>query len=134
MSELLRGRFRTRCLKCGSGAQLLTKPRGVPPQVRCCLKNLAVELPSGIQLSSGPTNVAPSQAGWQHTSSLRFRACRQGVPIPSYLLALAVGHLESRPLGPISAVWSEPEMVDAGAHEFAGRQGNGTAPLPRSHV
>lgn len=44
---------------------------------------------------------------------------KQGVPIPSYLLALAVGHLESRPLGPISAVWSEPEMVEAGAHEFA---------------
>jgi len=48
-----------------------------------------------------------------------FSACRQGVAIPSYLLALAVGHLERRELGPISAVWSEPEMVEAGAHEFA---------------
>lgn len=110
------------------GVQLLTKQRGVPPRMRCCLKDLAVELPSGIQLSSGPTHVAPSHVGCQHTSSLLFRACRQGVPIPSYLLALAVGHLESRPLGPISAVWSEPEMVEAGAHEFAGKQGNGTHP------
>jgi hypothetical protein len=42
------------------------------------------------------------------------------MPIPSYLLALAVGNLESRPLGPISAVWSEPEMVEAGEYEFAG--------------
>lgn len=52
---------------------------------------------------------------------------RQSVPIPSYLLALAVGNLESRPLGPISAVWSEPEMVEAGAHEFAGRWNIGRA-------
>ena len=42
------------------------------------------------------------------------------MPIPSYLLALAVGNLESRELGPISAVWSEPDMVEAGAYEFAG--------------
>jgi hypothetical protein len=41
------------------------------------------------------------------------------VPIPSYLIALAVGALESRELGPRSRVWSEPSMVDAGAYEFA---------------
>lgn len=41
------------------------------------------------------------------------------MPIPSYLLALAVGHLERRELGPITSVWSEPEMVEAGAYEFA---------------
>lgn len=46
--------------------------------------------------------------------------CRQAQAIPSYLLALAVGNLESRRLGPISHVWSEPEMVEAGAYEFAG--------------
>jgi hypothetical protein len=51
---------------------------------------------------------------------LYWMYCRQAVPIPSYLLALAVGNLESRELGPISAVWSEPEMVEAGAYEFAG--------------
>ncbi len=41
------------------------------------------------------------------------------MPIPSYLLALAVGELESRELGPISRVWSEPSMVAAGEYEFA---------------
>ncbi|KAK9797774.1 hypothetical protein WJX73_000383 [Symbiochloris irregularis] len=46
----------------------------------------------------------------------------QPVPIPSYLLALAVGELESREVGPITRVWSEPSMVDAGAHEFADTQ------------
>ena len=34
---------------------------------------------------------------------------RQPVAVPSYLIALSVGELESRPLGPCSAVWSEPE-------------------------
>ena len=40
------------------------------------------------------------------------------VPIPPYLLALAVGELEARELSPRSKVWSEPSMVDAGAFEF----------------
>jgi len=44
---------------------------------------------------------------------------KQPEPIPSYLLALAVGALESRRVGPRSHVWSEAEMVEAGAFEFA---------------
>ena len=40
-------------------------------------------------------------------------------PIPSYLLALAVGDLEFRPLGPRSGVYSEPSVVAAAAYEFA---------------
>ena len=39
--------------------------------------------------------------------------------ISSYLIALAVGQLESRKIGPRSSVWSEPTMVDAVAYEFA---------------
>jgi aminopeptidase N len=40
-------------------------------------------------------------------------------PIPSYLVALAVGELDFRELGPRSGVWAEPELVDAAAAEFA---------------
>ncbi len=40
-------------------------------------------------------------------------------PIPSYLLALAVGHLASRDVHPRCRVWAEPEVVEAAAHEFA---------------
>eukprot|EP00884_Botryococcus_braunii_P019549 jgi/Botrbrau1/6278/Bobra.0129s0023.1 len=43
---------------------------------------------------------------------------RQAVPIPSYLVALAVGDLQGKPIGPITTVWSEPSMVDAGVFEF----------------
>ena len=37
----------------------------------------------------------------------------------SYLIAFAVGKLESRKIGPRSHVWSEKENVDAAAFEFA---------------
>jgi leukotriene-A4 hydrolase len=46
-------------------------------------------------------------------------AFKQEVPIPPYLLALAVGNVEAREIGPRSKVWSEPEMVEAGAFEFS---------------
>ena len=49
-------------------------------------------------------------------TTFRFK---QDVPIPPYLLALAVGNVESRDIGPRSKVWSEPEMVEAGAFEFS---------------
>lgn len=44
---------------------------------------------------------------------------RQEQGIPSYLIAMAVGNLVSREIGPRSKCWSEPETVDAGAYEFA---------------
>ncbi|MBW1880027.1 MAG: M1 family metallopeptidase [Deltaproteobacteria bacterium] len=40
-------------------------------------------------------------------------------PIPSYLLALAVGDLASRDLGPRSRVYAEPATLEAAAWEFA---------------
>ena len=40
-------------------------------------------------------------------------------PIPTYLIALAVGDLDSRDLSPRSRVWAEPRTVEAAAHEFA---------------
>ena len=43
----------------------------------------------------------------------------QKVPVQSYLIALAGGHLESRKIGPRSHVWSEKEYVDKAAYEFA---------------
>nr|CAI11594.1 novel protein (zgc:85809) [Danio rerio] len=44
---------------------------------------------------------------------------RQPVPMPSYLIAIVVGALESREIGPRSRVWSEKEYVDEAAYEFA---------------
>ncbi len=43
-------------------------------------------------------------------------------PIPSYLLAIAVGDLFFAPLGPQTGVYAEPEVLAAAAHEFADTQ------------
>jgi aminopeptidase N len=40
-------------------------------------------------------------------------------PIPSYLISLAVGELEFRPLGERAGVFAEPALVDAARREFA---------------
>lgn len=42
----------------------------------------------------------------------------QTIPIPSYLIALAVGSLVSRQIGPITKVWAEKEQIEAAANEF----------------
>lgn len=43
----------------------------------------------------------------------------QKVPIPSYLLAIAVGDLYSKRVGPRSHVWAEKSVVDEAAEEFS---------------
>lgn len=40
-------------------------------------------------------------------------------PIPSYLIAIAVGDLAQRELGPRTSVWAEPSVVEKAAFEFA---------------
>lgn len=45
---------------------------------------------------------------------------QQNIPIPSYLIALVVGDLHSRAIGPRSKVWSEKEVVEAAEYEFTG--------------
>jgi len=75
-----------------------------------------VTVPSELTaLMSGERLVSeqhPTKAG-----KMVFRF-RQEIPIPSYLVALVVGALESRKIGPRSHVWSEKEVVDQAAWEF----------------
>jgi aminopeptidase N len=75
-----------------------------------------VTVPEGLTavMSAGP-NGDQSLADGRHL--FRFTMPQ---PIPSYLLALAVGRLEARDLSPRSRVWAEPETVAAAAWEFAG--------------
>lgn len=44
---------------------------------------------------------------------------RMNQPIPAYLMALAVGDVEFRSLGPRSGVYAEPELIEKAAYEFA---------------
>ena len=52
------------------------------------------------------------------TADHRVFAFEMPYRIPSYLIALAVGDLEFRSLGPRSGVYAEPEVVEAAAAEF----------------
>ncbi|KAK6488103.1 leukotriene A-4 hydrolase-like [Huso huso] len=52
-------------------------------------------------------------------SSRTIYRFRQAVAMPSYLIAIVVGALESREIGPRTRVWSEKELVDLAAYEFA---------------
>ncbi|HXK12344.1 MAG TPA: M1 family metallopeptidase [Vicinamibacteria bacterium] len=73
-----------------------------------------VEEPLSVVMSAGPAG--EERGARPGTRVFRFRMPQ---PIPSYLLALAVGRLESRDLGPRSRVFAEPETVESAAHEFA---------------
>jgi aminopeptidase N len=78
-----------------------------------------VEVPEPLSavMSAGPEGQA--RGARPGTRLFRFRMPQ---PIPPYLLALAVGRLESRELGPRSRVHAEPQTVDAAAHEFSGTE------------
>lgn len=58
---------------------------------------------------------AESLSGSDRNGDYRFR---MPLPIPSYLIALAVGDLEFRPTGERTGVYAEPVVVDAAAREF----------------
>jgi hypothetical protein len=56
---------------------------------------------------------AVMSAGRQPDGSFRLEH-----PVPPYLIALAVGELASREIGPRSAVYAEPSVLDSAAREF----------------
>jgi leukotriene-A4 hydrolase len=57
----------------------------------------------------------PDPANARGHAAFRFRMPQ---PIPSYLLALAVGDLEFEAIGRRTGVWAEPSMLAAAAREF----------------
>jgi leukotriene A-4 hydrolase/aminopeptidase len=74
-----------------------------------------ITVPEGLTavMSAGPEGDAPAATGWR---TFRFAMPQ---PIPSYLLALAVGELEGRDLSPRVRVWAEPATIENAAWEFA---------------
>ena len=71
-----------------------------------------IRVPPGLTaVMSAENPTAPAADG-----VLRFHMPQ---PVPSYLLALAVGDLAFRSMGPRTGVYAEPETVEAAAWEFA---------------
>jgi leukotriene-A4 hydrolase len=54
----------------------------------------------------------------EEADGMKAYTFEQKVPIPSYLLALAIGALEKRDISERCAVWSEAQVVDAARYEF----------------
>lgn len=42
----------------------------------------------------------------------------QTLPVPAYLIAIAVGDLSQKKIGPRSTVWAEPDLIEKAAYEF----------------
>lgn len=57
--------------------------------------------------------------GVEDDGDTRTHKFHQPIPIPSYLVAIAVGALVSKQVGPRSHVWAEAEFIDDCAYEFA---------------
>ena len=62
---------------------------------------------------SAPRVGEPVDEGNRRTFSYKMEH-----PVAPYLIAIAVGDLAFRDLGPRTGVWSEPSMLDAAAHEL----------------
>jgi leukotriene-A4 hydrolase len=74
---------------------------------------ITVPKPLRAVMSAGPAgeeSAGDGQTTWRFTMPQ---------PIPTYLLALAVGNLDARDLGPRTRVYAEPETVEQAAWEFA---------------
>ncbi|CAO3688041.1 unnamed protein product [Rhizopus stolonifer] len=67
-----------------------------------------------------PVVMSALQTGYEEADKgLRTYNFEQLTSIPSYLIAIAVGNLVGREIGPRSTVWCEPEMVEQAAWEFS---------------
>jgi leukotriene-A4 hydrolase len=74
-----------------------------------------IRVPAGLTaVMSAPRAADPITQGGE--SVFEYRMANS---VPPYLIAIAVGDLAFKPLGPRSGVWTEPGMLDAAAAELA---------------
>ena len=86
------------------------------PMVRATY-HAAVTIPEGL---TAVMSAGPEVGGGGTEPGMRTMLFEMPQPIPSYLIALAVGDLASRDLSGRARVWAEPATVEAAASEFAG--------------
>lgn len=70
-----------------------------------------ITAPEGLRVLMSAENPEGPEAGAWHF--------RMPQPIPSYLLAIAVGELDAREIGPRVTVYAEPQRLESAAAEFA---------------
>lgn len=70
-----------------------------------------VQVPTGTMALMSATNPTEKSADGHYSFKMEQ-------PIPSYLLALAVGNVEFRSVGPHTGVYAVPDLIDAAEYEF----------------
>jgi len=85
------------------------------PRVRTAYE-ARLSIPEDLDAVMSAETVSREEGPEPGTRRIRFRMPQ---PIPSYLLALAVGKLESRDLSPRCRIYAEGDRIEAGAWEFA---------------
>ncbi|EGF79700.1 hypothetical protein BATDEDRAFT_19784 [Batrachochytrium dendrobatidis JAM81] len=73
-------------------------------------------VPAELRALMSAVNAGESSSASAKHKTFKFE---QKISIPSYLIAIAVGNIHGKRVGPRSTVWSEPEVVEAAAWEFA---------------
>ncbi|XP_078098428.1 aminopeptidase B isoform X1 [Mustelus asterias] len=74
---------------------------------------------ASIKVPEGFTAVM-SATKWEHDQKQNIFHFKMHHPIPSYLVALAVGDIVSAEIGPRSCVWTEPSLLEAAKEEYDG--------------
>jgi hypothetical protein len=75
-----------------------------------------ITVPEDLRAVMSAEQLTPDGQRVQGGRAYRFKLDK---PVPPYLIAIAVGDLEFRSLGPRSGVYTEPSMLDAAAAELA---------------
>ncbi|HUF12717.1 MAG TPA: M1 family metallopeptidase [Longimicrobiales bacterium] len=75
-----------------------------------------IVVPEGLRAVMSAEMLTPEGEPAGDGVAYRFEMRR---PIPAYLIALAIGDIEFRSLGPRSGVYAEPGIIDRAAHELA---------------
>lgn len=76
-----------------------------------------VHVPAGMRAVMSAEHT--STAGEKDARGMDVYRFRMAHPIPPYLIALAVGDIEFRPIGKNTGVYAEPPVVDKAAREFS---------------
>src|SRR5688500_1997455 len=75
-----------------------------------------ITVPRELRAVMSAEQLTPDGVDGQGGRTFEFKLSQ---PVPPYLIALAVGDIAFRPLGPRTGVYTEPSMLDAAAYEFA---------------
>ncbi len=88
------------------------------PSVKATYKaNVTVKAPMTVVMSANIMALVKSEGDLNHF------VFEQTTPIPSYLIAIGAGNIQSKEIGPRSSIWCEPELLEKAAWEFEATEG-----------